>query len=104
MCGLKRADYDDLGLDVGSPHFEDHCSKQHDPWVYVAYVAHLRPRRLLDCTGAEANVKGALANSHMSWIPTKTSFALEAHGRAQEISHGPAEEKTGLHVTAQKDA
>ena len=80
MCGMKRTTYDDFGLSTGSSSFDDHCGKEHDPWTYVAYMAHLNRRHRQDCTGAEVFAKRAIAN-HSVWAPAKTSFVLEAQGK-----------------------
>jgi len=80
--GMKREDFDNLALPVGSPSFDDHCSKEHDPWAYVAYAAYLQTRRRLDRTGVESYVHRSSTTEGMEgiWIPAKTSVVLEAHG------------------------
>jgi hypothetical protein len=80
MCGLKRPAYDDFNLSSGSPSFDDHCGKEHDPWMYVAYVAHLERRRKLERTGVESFVQKAITSDD-NWVPVKTSFVLEAQGK-----------------------
>jgi hypothetical protein len=101
MCGLKRSTYDDYGLAPGSPSFDDHCGKEHDPWMYVAYMAHLNRRRRLKCTGAEEFAKRAIAN-HSFWTPSKTSFVLEAQekaaGNQQQHNNATAPQGEGLGV------
>merc|ERR1711998_364329 len=80
MCGMKRTAYDDYGLKAGSPSFDDHCNKEHDPWAYMAYVAHLQRRRRLDRTGVESFVQRAICTDG-AWIPARSSFVLEAQGK-----------------------
>jgi len=80
MCGLKRDDYDDLGLSAGSPSFDDHIDKEHDPWVYVAFLTHLRRTHYLNRTALEAFVDNAISTGG-TWVPVKSSFVLEAQGK-----------------------
>jgi len=80
MCGLERSAYNDLGLSAGSPSFDDHIGREHDPWEYVAFLAHLKRSRRLDRTGAETFVNHAIATGG-TWVPSKTSFVLEAQGK-----------------------
>ena len=116
MCGLKRDDYDDFSLAPGNPSFEYHCSKDHDPWAYVAYVAHLEKRGRLDRTGAESFVLQAMAAGGQ-WIPTKTSLVLEAQqktgpdagvtarrGDAEKESASQAREETAGDIAKLKEA
>mmetsp|Transcript_1238 Transcript_1238/g.2394 ORF Transcript_1238/g.2394 Transcript_1238/m.2394 type:complete len:1459 (+) Transcript_1238:3-4379(+) len=116
MCGMKRTTYDDFSLAPGNPSFEYHCSKDHDPWAYVAYVAHLEKRGRLDRTGAESFVLQAMAAGGQ-WIPTKTSLVFEAQqktgpdagvtarrGDAEKESASQAREETAGDIAKLKEA
>jgi hypothetical protein len=50
MCGLLRTEYT-----TGS--FEDHQREEHDPWLYVHYVAYLLAKDPTEDTGVESFVR-----------------------------------------------
>jgi hypothetical protein len=82
MCGLTRADYDDYGLKPGSPDFDDHINKDHNPWIYVSYVAYLRSKPSNKYTGIETYARMQVDKKE-SWVPSKTCVALELQGKIE---------------------
>jgi hypothetical protein len=38
LCGMKREVYEDMGLETGSPTFDQHLAEDHDIWTIVAYA------------------------------------------------------------------
>jgi len=56
---------------------------------YVAYVAHLREKPLVRCSGLEAFVKESLT-ADGAWVPARASFALQAQGKfVSTLGPGP---------------
>jgi hypothetical protein len=68
VCGMTRVDYDDCGLKAGSTPYEEHMSDDHDPWIYVSYVAYMRKKLSTQLTGIESFVKEQI-DKHGSWVP-----------------------------------
>jgi hypothetical protein len=68
ICGMTRTDYEDLGLKSGSTPYDIHCSDDHDPWIYVSYVAYLRCRAKSQLSGVETYVKGEMERNG-PWVP-----------------------------------
>jgi len=80
VCGMTRTIYDDFGLKPGSASYDDHCEKDHDPWIYVSYVAYLRKKVTSQLSGIESFVKHEI-DKQGSWVPSKTCFVLESQGK-----------------------
>ena len=92
ICGLKRHVYEDMGLDAGSPTFDEHLSQDHDIWIYVAYACYLKKKDETEHNGIESFVTSQMESGSLEWIPSRTSFELERQGKT---GPGGANEETG---------
>jgi hypothetical protein len=102
VCGITRTDYDDFGLKPGSASYDDHCTKDHDPWVYVSYVAYLRKKAVSQLSGIESFVRKQI-EKHGSWVPSKTCFVLEAQGKkGSRVNDDDANDDTDFKLLLEK--
>jgi hypothetical protein len=72
ICGLTRSEYDKLGLTA----WGSHCSREHNPFTYVAFVAYLNRKPESSFTGVESHTMNQI-KAGRQWIPNRTSFAIE---------------------------
>jgi hypothetical protein len=78
VCGTLRRSYDDMNLAPEAPSFDLHISLEHDPWTYVYYLAYLKKKGYEDDSGIESYVREEVAMKSLRWIPSRTSFFMEA--------------------------
>jgi hypothetical protein len=78
VCGTLRRSYDDMNLAPEAPSFDLHISLEHDPWTYVYYLAYLKKKGYEDDSGIESYVREEVAKKSLRWIPSRTSFFMEA--------------------------
>ena len=79
VCGLKREEYEDLAH-KSLRSFDAHCDEEHFLWAYVYFVAYLQDKDPTEDSGIESYVRSKVAAGSVDWIPSRTSFALEALG------------------------
>ena len=87
VCGLSRDAYEDLGLKPGSPTFEAHINVDHNLWAYVSYLAYLNAKDPAELNGIESFVMGQVHDANLDWIPSRTSFTIEAQGKGTKMEH-----------------
>lgn len=88
VCGLRRYDYENCGLDISStPSFDEHLSDAHSPWVVVAYLAYLRERDPNLLTGVESYTLAQIATKG-DFIPSKACHVMQTQGKALRRSGG----------------
>jgi len=79
VCGFKRTTYDDAGL-IHGPSFDTHRDEEHDSWNYVFYFAYLRRKDPTEYNGVESYVWTKIRDGDLTWLPVRTSFAIQNQG------------------------
>jgi len=82
VCGTMRQTYEDLSLGGSAPTFDQHLSDEHDPWIYVHYIAYLKKKDPTEDSGVESYVRQQVEENALDWIPSRTSFFLESQGKS----------------------
>jgi hypothetical protein len=82
VCGTLRQTYEDLSLGHSAPSFDQHLQEEHDPWVYVHYIAYLKKKDPTEDSGIESYVRKCVEENALDWIPSRTSFFLESQGKS----------------------
>jgi hypothetical protein len=86
ICGMKRGVYEDMGLEAGSPSFDQHLNVDHDLWTYVAFAYYLKRKDETEYNGIESFVTAQMDEGSLEWIPGRTSFALERQGKTGPLA------------------
>lgn len=81
VCGTLRNTYEDFALSAAAPGFDAHLTEDHNLWTYVYYVAYLKKKDPTEDSGIESYVREQLDSYSLEWIPSRTSFVLEAEGK-----------------------
>jgi hypothetical protein len=81
VCGTLRSTYENYALSPSAPSFGDHLAEDHNLWTYVYYIAYLKTKDPTEDSGIESYVRNQLKHEYLEWIPTRTSFVLEAEGK-----------------------
>lgn len=76
VCGMTRDKYDDDYSLVG-PTFDQHKDVDHNRWAYLYYISYLKSKNHTEYNGVETYVAGKLEEQDLSWIPSRTSFAIQ---------------------------
>jgi hypothetical protein len=80
VCGTLRNTYEDLALPPSAPGFDTHLAEDHNIWNYVYYIAYLKEKDPTEDSGIESYVRSQVAEFSLEWIPSRTSYVLEANG------------------------
>jgi hypothetical protein len=92
VCGTLRNTYEDYALSNVAPSFDSHLEEDHHLWTYVYYVAYLKKKDPTEDSGIESYVRSQLEYFSLEWIPSRTSFVLEAEGKTGgEAAHTSGE-------------
>mmetsp|Transcript_79933 Transcript_79933/g.159597 ORF Transcript_79933/g.159597 Transcript_79933/m.159597 type:complete len:192 (+) Transcript_79933:468-1043(+) len=81
VCGTTRQTYENYALSHSAPNFDSHLAEDHHLWTYVYYIAYLKTKDPTEDSGIETYVRKQLKHNYLEWIPTRTSFVLEAEGK-----------------------
>ena len=76
ICGLQRSEYE------RTDNFEKHIAKEHNMWVYLAYLIYIQDKARLystEMTDTEDYVSDRYHNKDYIWIPIGRSLTLERH-------------------------
>jgi len=93
VCGLTRPAYEDLTFGPGAASlnsFDVHMHDDHHIWSYVYYIRFLNEKDPTEDSGIESFVREQVSASSLEWIPSRTSFALEALGKTGAPAEGKA--------------
>ena len=93
-----------MGLPTGSPTFDQHLGEDHSMWSYLFYIYYLRKKDETEYNGIESFVSTQLESGALDWVPTKTSFVLELHGKSGANSSGASDESTKTNFADKLDA
>jgi hypothetical protein len=74
--GFTRSLYDDIPNFRG-PTFDYHKDKDHDFWTYVYFYVYLKRKDKTAFSGAESYVWKLINESNLSWIPNRSSAAIQ---------------------------
>jgi hypothetical protein len=88
VCGTMRSTYEDFALSNAAPSYDVHLAKDHNLWTYLYYIAYLKKKDPTEDSGIESYVRSQLEYYSLEWIPTRTSFVLEAEGKTGGATHG----------------
>ena len=86
ICGITRATYDDLGLAGAARSFDYHIEEEHNIWSYVNFLADLKDKDVKDFDGRETYVDEQIKEESLTWLPSHTSYNIEAQRRAAEAA------------------
>lgn len=75
VCGLTRAKYDDIG--PPSITFDQHSKEDHSLWSYLYFLSYLKRKDPTEYNGVESFVSQMLKAQDLSWVPSRTSFAIQ---------------------------
>ena len=75
ICGYARQTYDEKNKTPVS--FDEHKDVNHGIWEYVYFFRHLQTKDRTEYNGAESYVDECIKKGTMTWLPTRTSLALE---------------------------
>ena len=92
ICGITRAQLEELGPGGETFDFDTHMSEEHDMWRYVYFINYLTNKPDTEYNGVEAYVMSMIAAKDVSWFPVKRWIGL------QEL-----ERVTGVDEDAQAD-
>jgi len=87
MSGLDRKDIEE----AGGLNFDSINESDQSVWHYIFFVIHLRNKKPSEMTGIESYVYECLQEDDTTWIPNRTSLAMEKLGIGEE-----GEEEEGL--------
>ena len=76
ICGLQRSEYE------RTDNFEKHIEKEHNMWVYLAYLVYIQDKSRLyptEMTDTEDYVADRYQNKDYIWVPIGRSLTLERH-------------------------
>lgn len=76
VCGLSRDKYDDDYATIG-PSFDQHKEVDHNRWMYLQYMSYIKAKNHTEYNGVETYVNDKLDQQDQSWIPSRTSFAIQ---------------------------
>jgi hypothetical protein len=104
VCGTTRTQYESFALSSSAPNFDAHLNEDHNIWTYVHYIAYLSRKDSNDDSGIETYVREQLKSDFLEWVPTRSSYVLEAEGKtgpnagvsavtAESLAVAEAEEK-----------
>lgn len=80
ICSIRRSEFDRQ-----SEHgYEHHVANEHNPWHYVAYIAHLYTKRPTEYTGLETFVYERLQQFDISWFPLHRALSLKGDRMGNE--------------------
>jgi len=88
VCGTLRSTYENFALSNSAPNFDTHLAEDHNIWTYVYFITYLQKKDASEDSGIEAFVRDQLSRQYLEWIPTRTSFVLEAEGKTGPASAG----------------
>lgn len=71
VCGLTRSDFS-----KGGRNFEKHKNKEHDPWIYVAYLYYLEEKGEDELSGLEQACYDNFLKLKTEWIPMGNTVYL----------------------------
>jgi len=81
VCGTIRSQYESFALSSSAPNFDAHLAEDHSIWTYVHYIAYLSRKDPNDDSGIETYVRAQLKSHFLEWVPTRSSYVLEAEGK-----------------------
>jgi hypothetical protein len=81
VCGTLRSTYENYAMGNSAPSFDAHLAEDHNVWTYVYFIAYLKAKDPTEHSGIESYVWSQLKEESLEWIPTRTSFVLEAEGK-----------------------
>lgn len=81
ICDFTRSSYDDVGL-RGGPNFDQHKDDVHGIWNYVFFYHYLKRKDPTEYNGVESYVYGMIQDQNISWLPVRSSIAVQEKGRA----------------------
>jgi len=81
VCGTIRSQYENFALSSSAPSFDAHLAEDHSIWTYVHYIAYLSRKDSNDDSGIETYVRAQLKSHFLEWVPTRSSYVLEAEGK-----------------------
>ena len=80
VCGISRREYSDLSgtkyQDL--PDYDIHKNQTHSFWNYMYFYNHLKAKHHTEYTGAETYVWSLISQHDLSWIPHRSSAAIQA--------------------------
>eukprot|EP00004_Rigifila_ramosa_P014825 TRINITY_DN3403_c0_g1_i1.p1 TRINITY_DN3403_c0_g1~~TRINITY_DN3403_c0_g1_i1.p1 ORF type:complete len:2491 (-),score=582.43 TRINITY_DN3403_c0_g1_i1:25-7497(-) len=88
ICGIESEQFEHHGLD-----FEEHINRDHNMWLYVAFLIHLGSKNEREFTAQESFVANQVGGSvpSIKWFPIRSSrrlqmLALEEEGEAAQAA------------------
>jgi hypothetical protein len=88
VSDIERAEYEKLGPQFK---FEKLTNEDQPIWNYVLYIAHLRLKDSTHYTGPESAIAKKLENLDVSWLPSKTCWAMQIEEMTSGEDDDPSE-------------